>query len=197
MVAVGLVSKILRRVALVFTAVFAVAGLLFALGYAFEDPGGWPAVAITCALGLPLVGLVLVVALVPRVAFWLLLVAVVIFAGWAVAVLLGLRVDLPVTPLVALVLSVPVAVHGQRHPGRAAVLMFVLAAVPFVLVVARMVGAAGVGRPGLGALLGGSTGVVVFPLVVLAALFAVAALVRESASPPGPAGATPGIPSGV
>lgn len=187
MITVGLGATIVRRAALVLTALFAAGGLLFALGYAYEDPGGWPAVAMTVALVVPLVGLVLLVALVRRAAFWILLAGVAVFAGGAVALLVGLRVEAPVTPLVALVLSVPIAVLGQRHPGRAAALMLAVAAVPLMEITAWMLLTRGPEGPPLPALLGGSTGVVVVPLLVLSALFGLAALLgRRQVRSPGP-----------
>lgn len=176
-------ATIVRRAALVLTALFAVVGLLFALGYAYEDPGGWAALAITAALAVPLVALVLLAIFTRRAAYWIVVAGVAVFAAWQVAVLAGLRVEAPVTPLVALVLSVPIAVLGQRRAGRAAALMLADAAVPLMAVLTRMARAQGPERPGLAALLGGSTGVVVIPLLVLAALFGLAALLGRRGVP--------------
>lgn len=168
------VSTVLRRTALVLTSLFALGGLLFALGYAFEDPGGWVAAALAAAVFVPLGLLTFLAARRPRTALTVLTVAVALYAAWG---LLGLFVDLvdaPDVPVIALVLAVPIAVVGLRSALRAGGLMMALAAVPFVLVLVRLVRESGPEGPGLGDLLGGSTGAVVAPLAVLGALLLVA-----------------------
>lgn len=178
-------SLVLRRTALVLTALVAAGGLLFALGYAFEDPGGLVAVLLALAVALPLAALTLLAVSRRRLAGVVLVVAVVLYAVWGLVSVFVDLVQAPDLPVVALVLAVPVAVLGLTYPLRAGGLMLGLAAVPFLSVVARLAREAGLAESGLGErgpegpglreLLGGSTGVVVVPLVVLAALLLLAA----------------------
>jgi len=50
-------AKVLRSVAFTFTALFGLLGGMFVAGAAFDDPGGWPAVAMTALCVLPLIAL--------------------------------------------------------------------------------------------------------------------------------------------
>lgn len=163
-------STTLRRTALVVTSLVAAGGLLFALGYAFEDPGGWAAVALAAAVVVPLAALVLLALRLPQTAAAVLTVLVVLFAAWAVLGLVVSLVDAPTVPVIALVLALPIAVLGQRDALRAGGLMLALAVIPFALVLVRMVRETTAEGPGLGDLLGGSTGAVIVPIAVLAVL---------------------------
>ena len=170
----GTVAPVIRKVALVLTALFAVGGLLFGLGYAFEDLPIGSALLITAAIVVPLAGLTVLAVLKPDIAPVVLTIGVGLFAAYAVFDVFVEFADAPDIPLIALVLALPVAVMGQRHDLWAGALLLVLAAVPFLQIVVRMFSEAAVDRPGLGVLLGGSTGVVVIPLAVLGILFLVA-----------------------
>jgi hypothetical protein len=185
-------STVLRRTALVLTSLFVVGGLLFALGYTFEDPGGWAAVLIAAAIVLPLVGLTVLAARAAPTAVTVLTWAVVAFAAWAV-VNRFVEVDAPTIPVIALVLALPIAVVGQRNARRAGQLLLAVAAVPLLLLLVRLVTSGG---DGPGALLGGSTGVVVLPLVVLAALFLAAGAPGRAAPAPGRHRVPPPTPAG-
>ena len=167
-------ATVLRRTALVLTWLLSVGGLLFALGYAYEDPGGWVSVALTAAIAVPLAALTVVAMRSPEVGFSALAIGAALFAAWCVVSLFVDLVEAPVIPVAALVLAAPVAVLGQRYAMRAGWLMLALAAVPFGLVLVRMVQESGVEGPSLGDLLTTSTGIVVVPLAVLAVLFLVA-----------------------
>jgi hypothetical protein len=168
------VATVIRRAALVLTALFAVGGVLFALGYAFEDLPIGSALLITAATVVPLAGLTILAMLKPEVARVVLTVGVGLFAVYAVLDLFVEFGDVPDIPIIALVLALPIAVMGQRHDLWAGALLLALAAFPFLQVLVRMFSEDAVDRPGLGALLGGSTGVVVVPLAVLGTLFLVA-----------------------
>lgn len=61
-------SRVLGIIAPVLVCVFAGAVLAFALGYAFDDPGGGAAVLITVGEVVPVVGLSLLAAHRPTVA---------------------------------------------------------------------------------------------------------------------------------
>src|SRR5690606_29788585 len=160
-----------------------IGGLLFALGSAFEDPGGWAAVLVAAAIVLPLVGLTVLAARAAPTAVTVLTWAVVAFAAWAV-VNRFVQVDAPTVPVIALVLALPIAVVGQRNATRAGQLLLAVAAAPLLLLLVRLVTSGG---DGLGPrdLIGGSTGVVVLPLVVLAALFLAAGTPGRAAPTPG------------
>jgi hypothetical protein len=170
----GTVAPVIRKVALVLTALFAVGGLLFGLGYAFEDLAIGSALLITAAIVVPLAGLTVLAMLKPDIAPVVLTIGVGLFAAYAVLDLFVEFADAPDIPFIALVLALPIAVMGQRHDLWAGALLLVLAAFPFLQIVVRMFSEAAVDRPGLGVLLGGSTGVVVIPLAVLGILFLVA-----------------------
>lgn len=184
-------SLVLRRTTLVLTALFAAGGLLFALGYAFEDPGGLVAVLLALAVVVPLAPLTLLAVFRRRLAGVVLVVALVLYAVWGLVSVFVDLVEAPDLPVIALALAVPVAVVRLTYPLRAGGLMLGLAAVPFVSVVARLVRESGLAESGLGEggpegpglreLLGGSTGVVVLPLVFLAALLLLAAALGRRA----------------
>ncbi len=179
------VSVVLRRMALVLTAVFACGGLLFALGYAFEDLGGWVAVGIAAAVVVPLAALTVLAARRRGLALKVLAVAVGLYAVWGVISIFVDLFDAPDLPVIALILALPIAVVGLTHPLRAGGLLVVVAAVPLLSVIARLVWEPGVEGPRLGDLLGGSTGVVVVPLLVFAGLLLVAGALDPGPAEPG------------
>lgn len=180
-------ARILSRIALVLTALFSALGLLFALGYAWEDPGGWPAVLITAAVVLPLGGLTWLAAGAPRAGLWALQIGIAVYTVWALLSQFVPLVEAPVIPVFALILAVPTAVLGLRESLRAGLLMLSLAVVPVVCVLIRLARESGPEGPSLGALLGTSTGVLVVPLAVLAALvLTTAALDHHRATMPQP-----------
>ncbi len=180
----------LRKLAFGLTVLFAAGGLLFASGYILEDPGGWLAALVIAALVVPLAWLSVMAHRSPdRALAWLLLGVGLLFAytvaGFFVQVVGG-----PVVPLVALVLAVPAAVIGLEDARRGGELLLLVAAAPLLTVALHVLGRDGEGPP-LGAALGGSTGVVVLPLLLFAGLFLVAAAAGH-----GSAGARPTTPAG-
>ena len=179
-------TTILRRTALVLTALFVVGGLLFALGYAWEDMDLWPAVLVTAAVVLPMVGLTVLASRSPSLALKVLVAGVATFAVWAV-VTIFVDVEAPTIPVIALILALPIAVVGQRYATRAGELLMAVAAVPVVLLVLQLLsGSRREGAP-LRDLLGTSTGVVVIPLALLATILLVAgATGRETPAPERP-----------
>lgn len=168
-------AQVLRRAGLVLTLLFAVGGMLFASGYAVDDPGGWQAAAIIAAMVVPLAWLTRDAVRVPQRA------TVEVMVGIGLLVVLALaevvvNVEAPVLPVAALVLAVPAAVLGQRNARHGGELLLLVAAAPLLSVLAQVLDRSGEGPP-LGAALGGSTGAVVLPLVALGVLFLVAAAV--------------------
>lgn len=179
-------SSVLRRTTLVLTALFAAGGLLFALGYAFEDPGGAVAVLLAVAVVVPLAALTLLAVLRRRIAGVVLTVAVVLYALWGVISVFVDLVEAPDIPVLALVLALPIAVIGLTYPLRAGCLLLGVAAVPVLSVAARLARESGPEGPGLRDLLGSSSGVVVVPLLVLAVLLLVSGALDRGGPKEGP-----------
>lgn len=169
-------AHVLRIAGVVLTSLFAGLGILFAAGYAFEDPGGWQGVALFALAVVPLGVLTWAARKHPVVALrWVLAGVVLLFALPLVQRLVDL--DMPLLPQAALVLSVPAAVLGLRNARRGGELLLLIAASPAISMILRLVasrGPEGEG-PSLGDALGWSTGVVVLPLLFFAALFLLAA----------------------
>lgn len=187
-------ATVLGRVGLVLTALFALGGLAFALGYAFDDPGGWAAVLLVAAVVLPVAALTVLALRDAPLAAKVLTVAVVLFVVWGV-VSRFVDIEMPTIPVVAMMLALPIAVVGQRDATRAGELLLIVAAVPLLLVIARLVRESGPEGPGLGALLGGSTGAVVVPLAGLAVLFLVAGAMGRPARASGGQPSRPSAPA--
>ena len=169
-------ARALRVVGVVLTSLFAVFGILFAAGYAFEDPGGWKGVAIFASMVVPLVVLTWAARKHPDTALRWVLAGVALLLAYAVAGLFVELLDLPVVPLASLVLSVPAAVLGLRNARRGGELLLLVVAGPVLSVLVDVLGRSGEGPP-LGAALGGSTGVVVVPLLVFAGVFLLASVI--------------------
>lgn len=174
-------AQVLRIVGVVLTSVFAVFGILFAGGYAFEDPGGWRGVAIFASMAVPLAVLTWAARKHPDAALRWVLAGVVLVFAYAMAELFVDLVDAPMLPMAALVLSVPAAVLGLRNARRGGELLLLIAAGPVLSVLANVFGRRGEGPP-LGAALGGSTGVVVIPLLVFAGIFLLASVIDPQRS---------------
>ncbi len=175
------VARALRYTAFSLMVLFGVLGGLFVAGYAFEDPGGWNAVLMTAGWVLPMLALV-VYALVRKEAAGPVFVAVTAFVG--VGTVLDSLVTLvprddwgPVLSVSVLALGVALAFLGLFHARLAGLLMTGLALVQLLATALAHVVHGELftdGGPGLVALLGGSSGVVVLPLLVTGALFLMA-----------------------
>lgn len=182
------VAKVLGYVAFGLMALFGLLGGLFVAGYAFEDPGGWVAVAMTAAWVVPLAALAGFGLLRPEQAgpLFVGVTAVVCAFTLADAVFGVIPRDAwgPVAAVTVFALGVALAFLGLHRAGLAGLLMLVTAFTQLAAtVVAVAVRSHGPG-PGPGALLGGSSGVVVLPLVVVGVMFLVAAaLAREPLTP--------------
>lgn len=169
-------ARVLRIVGLVLTSLFAAFGILFAAGYAFEDPGGWQGAALFACMVVPLAALTWLARRHPAAGLRWVMVGAVLLLAWAVLEVFVDVVDAPVLPMATLVLSVPAGVLGLRNARRGGELLLLIAAAPVVSVLARVLGERE--GPPLGAALGGSTGVVVLPLLLFAGIFLVAAAVE-------------------
>ena len=181
----------LRKLAFGLTVLFAAGGILFASGYIIEDPGGWRAALVITALVVPLAGLAVMARRSPDRALSWLLVGVGLLFAYTVAGFFARLIEAPLVPIMTLILAVPAAVIGLKNARRAGELLLLLAATPLLTVVVRVLGGDGEGPP-LGAALGGSTGVVVLPLLLFAGLFLLAAVVEGHR----PTDARPATPAG-
>ena len=184
-------ATVLRYVAFSLMALFGLFGGLFVAGETFDDPGGWLAVGVTALWVLPLAALALFAVRRPAAA------GPVLVGSTACAVLFTLadsafgiipRDDWgPVAAIVVFALGVALAFLGL-HRAELAGLLMVVAALGQLAATAIGVGDEG---PGPGARLGGSSGVVILPLLVVGLLFLIAgSLGHESLRPhsPTPAG---------
>ncbi len=166
-------SKILTYVAFTLMALFGLLGGAFVLGEVFTDPGGWTAVWLSALWVVPLVGLSLFALLRPETAGPVLVVVTAVVALFTLAdSLLDIipRDDWgPVAAIVVFTLGVTLAFLGLHRALLAGSLMVGIALAQLVATLAgAAVHAAG---DGAGAGLGGSSGVVVLPLLVIGALF--------------------------
>lgn len=169
-------ARVLKWIAFTFMVLFGLLGGLFIAGYAFEDPGGWDAVVMTAGWVLPMLALV-AYALVRKEAAGPVFIVVTAFVGLS-AVLDSLlsvvpRDDWgPVLAISVFSLGVALAFLGLYRTSLAGLLMVVLAVVQMAgMVLGQLVRGGFADGPGLGAMLGGSSGVVVLPLLVVGVLF--------------------------
>jgi hypothetical protein len=183
------VARIVRYVAFGAMVLFGLGGGLFAAGYAFEDPGGWTAVAMTVLWVLPVALLVLLALLRPAAAGP---VFVGVTAVVATATVLDAAFELvprdawgPVGAVSVLGLAVALAFLGLHRAGLAGLLMVVLGLAQLLATVLPHLGQPPGEGPGLGAMLGGSSGVVVLPLLVDGALFLVSGRLAHEPLRPG------------
>lgn len=194
-------SKPLGYVAFAAMLLVGVFGGLFAAGYAFDDPGGWAAVGLVASYVVPVTALSLYAVVRPVPAGRLL---AVVTGVLAVLVLLNAAFTLvdrdrvgPVDSLAVLVLGVALAFLGLHEPRLAGVLILAagLAQVASLILRIAVVQAPGEGPP-LGAALGGSSGVVVVPLLLIGALFVAAGGADRAPAPTAPARGPRGVPGG-
>lgn len=171
-------GKFLRYAAFGMMALFGLLGGLFVAGYAFEDPGGWAAVGLTALWVVPMAALSVFALLRPdaaaRVFVWV-TAAVVVFALADSAFGIIPRDDWgPVTAIAVFALGVALAFLGLHRPTLAGGTMVFLALMQLAAAVVAVVAHGSGDRPGPGALLGGSSGVVIVPLLVTGLLFLLA-----------------------
>jgi hypothetical protein len=162
-------AKVLRHVAFTLMAVFGLLGGMFVAGETFADPGVWSAVAMTAAWALPLIALS-VFALRRSAA------AGPVFVGATALIVLFILADSafgiiprdtgPVVAVVLFAIGVALAFLGLHRAELAGLLMLVVGLAEL---------AANWGR------LGGSSGVVILPILLVGLLFLLAgALGNES-----------------
>ncbi len=168
-------AKILRRTAFTFMMAFGLLGTLFVAGYAFEDLDTGTAVGMTAAWVLPMVALAGLALFRPETGAPVLSFATVLVLGFTVVdAVAGVipRDDVgPVAAVTVFALAVALAALGLHRAKLAGLLMVTTA---LVQLGATALGAYvhGVGEgPGIGALLGTSSGVVVVPVLLAGTAF--------------------------
>lgn len=177
---VDMFARVLRVIAVTLVALFGIVAGLFMAGEAITDPGGWQALLLITAWAVPMVALSVMALLWPDLSARVLPVALAVVAGWMVVDGLAHIIDRdtwgPVGTISMLAVLVPCGLLGVHRAATAGWLLLVGTAVQFVATVANM---DRVGGQSLRSAFGGSTGVIVVPFLVLAAMFlAVAAAER-------------------
>lgn len=171
------VGKVLRYVAFTAMALVGLLGGMFIAGNAFADPGGWPAVGMTALWAIPMVALSFYALLRPTAAGPVLVGATAFVAVFTVAdSAFGIvpRDEWgPVAAIAAFVLGVALAFLGLHRPMLAGQLMIVAG---LAQLTATLIGVAiqATDGPAPDAVFGGSSGVVVLPMLVVGGLFLLA-----------------------
>ena len=168
-------SKTLKYLAFTMMTLFGLFGGAFVIGEAFTDPGGWTAVWVTALWVVPVLALSGLALVRPESAGPVFVLVTAVVALFTLAdSLFGIipRDDWgPVAAIVVFGLGIALAFLGLRRALLAGTLMVTAAVTQLVATVAGVaVHAAGDGA-GPGAGLGGSSAVVVLPLLVVGALF--------------------------
>ncbi|HEX5995538.1 MAG TPA: hypothetical protein VFY84_10390 [Jiangellales bacterium] len=175
-------GRVLRYVAFGVGALFGLFGGMFIAGNAFADPGGWPAAGMTALWAIPLVGICTFALLRPAAAGPVLIaltgmVAVFTIADSAFGIIP--RDDWgPVAAIAVFALAVALAFLGLRR-ARLAGLLMVLAGLAQLTATLMGIAIEATDGPGPDAALGGSSGAVVVPLLVLGALFLLAGVLED------------------
>ena len=170
-------TRLARGLAIGVVAALGLFGALFVAGETLADPGGWQAVGLVAAWAVPMAALVLLALRRPAIAGRLL--------PWALGVAsVLLLVDAagayprdtgPVGTITMFAVAVPCGLLGLHRALRAGMLLLAAAAVQLV---GTLVERGRAGSP-LRAALGGSTGALVVPLLVCAALLLLTAVLER------------------
>jgi hypothetical protein len=177
---VDMFARVLRVIAVTLVALLGIVAGLFIAGETFADPGGWRALLLTTAWAVPMVALSVMALVWPDLSSRVLPVVLAVVAGWMIVDSLAHIIDRdtwgPVGTISMIAVLVPCGLLGVHRAAPAGWLLSVGTAVQFVATVASVDRAGG---QSLRSAFGGSTGVIVLPFLVLAALFlAVAAAER-------------------
>jgi len=172
----------LRVIAVTLVALFGVSAGLFIAGETFLAPGGGEAVLLTAAWAAPLVVLSVIALVRPGLSSRLLPIVLAVAAASTIVDSLAHVIDRdvwgPVGSIAMFAVIIPCGLLGVHRAAEAGWLLLAGTAAQFAATVASLDRAGG---QSLRSAFGGSTGVFVFPFLVLAALFlAVAAAERRS-----------------
>jgi hypothetical protein len=165
--------------------VVGVAGALFAAGEILADPGGWEAVGLVAAWGVPLIGLSILALRRPERAGRVLTTLLVLGGGLVLASALGGWLDRdrwgPVDTLALFAVAIPCGLLGVHLARRAGLSLLAASALQMG---ATLVGMDREGGQSIGSALGGSRGVLVLPYLVVALFFLLASLLEGHRSRP-------------
>jgi hypothetical protein len=165
-------AQLVRWVAFGLMATFGVVGSLFVAGETFADPGGWAAAGVTALWVVPMLGLVALALLRPEQAARVMVPVTVVVAVATVADAAFALVPRdswgPVAAIVVFTTAVVLGFIGLHDAGLAGRLIVGLA---LAQLVSTVLSPALHGGAGGGVHLGGSSGVVVLPLLLVGALF--------------------------
>ena len=188
-----MVARRIRLTAVALMVAMGVVVSLFVVGETFDDPGGWQAAGLSAAWLVPMALLVVVALRLPDLAVLMLPALAVAATVFLLADALGRLVPRDVGPVDALtvfVLAVPTGLTGLRRPLLSGGLLVWLAV---VLLLTSWVTRH---HLPLGAALGGSSGALVLPLLLIGGLLLLAWRLDSSGSTSGrvcpPAGTTTG-----
>jgi hypothetical protein len=181
-------STVLRYAAFGLTVILAVFGSAFIIGEILVDPGGLPAVLLSASWFVPMVALAVVAFRRPEMATTVLTVVTAIVASFVLLDgVFGIvpRDEIgPVASIGVFAVAVPLGFLGLRRPLRAGWLLLLLGAANLADVFVKMLGA-GDGPP-VDAAIGGSSGAVAVPVVIIGGLFLVAASLERRQTDEGP-----------
>lgn len=182
------ISKVLKYGAFAMMALFGLLGGAFVIGEAFAEPGGWTAVWISALWVVPLVALSAFVLMRPAAATPVAVGATVVVGLFTLAdSVFGIVARDswgPVAAIAVFALGVVLAFFGLHRAGLAGGLMI---AIGLVQLGATVLGRESGGGPGLRDMLGGSSGAVVVPIILMGTLFLLSsAFTREAGHPQTP-----------
>jgi hypothetical protein len=171
-------TRVVRGLAVGIVAALGLFGALFVAGETLADPGGWAAVGLVAAWAVPMAALVVLALLRSEVASrllpWALLVAGVLLLVDAAGAFP--RDTGPVGTITMFAAAVPCGLLGLHRALRAGVLVLAAAGLQLAAAVVER------GRTGasLREVLGGSTGALVVPFLLCAALLLLTALLERN-----------------
>jgi len=165
-------ARVLRVIAVSLVALLGIVASLFIAGETLADPGGWEAVLLIAAWAVPMVALSVMALVRPELSSRVLPVVVAVVAGWVIVDSLAHIIDRdtwgPVGTISMVAVLIPCGLLGVHRASAAGWLLLLGTAAQFVATLAGMDRAGG---QSLWSAFGGSTGVMVLPFLVLAALF--------------------------
>lgn len=176
-------ARVLHIITVALVALFGLGAAAFIAGETFDDPGGWRAAVLVAAWALPLVALTTVALFWPDLGMKVLPAALAVVAAVVLIDAFTHFVNTdrwgPVDTIAIFAVAIPCGVLGARRTVAAGWLLLAGGAVQIVLSFARFAGHEG---PGFRAALGGSSGAMVLPYLVLGALFLAVAAAERTAT---------------
>jgi hypothetical protein len=166
-------------------ALFGIVAGLFIAGETSTDPGGWEAVLLITAWAVPLVALSIMALVRPDLAAKVLPLVLAVLGGWVIVDSLVHVIDRdtwgPVGTISLFAVLIPCGLLGVHRAATAGWLLLAGAATELMATVASMDRAGG---QSVWSALGGSTGVMVLPFLVMALLFLAAAAAERRTGHP-------------